>query len=266
MEWKGLSLPTMRLAAIGDVAPAARSCQWLLAARRLAEWTGERRLTKSHSLRGNDARAAVRDLGLSGDPGAAGSTDLQRLWRVAIDMDFLEIWDGCSDLGPGMEWDLDDDEDVVELWIHLLLVTVDRLPMSRPAQAEQLPFMLSLYRAVEGLSVEDLVQRLIVNAEQKSERIAAADPGKVRPLYEVVAQLQLDALAEIDAVVLKDGSVRLTDLGRHGVRHWFEHVEHLTGWLQDIGIALTTKRLDSSKFTEETGTTGGVAGRDRAGG
>ncbi|WP_432946659.1 ABC transporter substrate-binding protein [Kribbella sp. CA-253562] len=31
--------------------------------------------------------------------------------------------------------------------------------------------------------------------------------------------------------------------------------EYLTGWFKDIGIALTTKRLDSSKFTEETGTT-----------
>ncbi len=31
--------------------------------------------------------------------------------------------------------------------------------------------------------------------------------------------------------------------------------EYLTGWLKEIGIQLTTKRLDSSKFTEETGTT-----------
>ncbi len=31
--------------------------------------------------------------------------------------------------------------------------------------------------------------------------------------------------------------------------------EYLTGWFKEIGIALTTKRLDSSKFTEETGTT-----------
>jgi peptide/nickel transport system substrate-binding protein len=32
--------------------------------------------------------------------------------------------------------------------------------------------------------------------------------------------------------------------------------EYLTGWFKEIGITLTTKRLDSSKFTEETGTTG----------
>jgi peptide/nickel transport system substrate-binding protein len=31
--------------------------------------------------------------------------------------------------------------------------------------------------------------------------------------------------------------------------------EYLTGWFKEIGITLTTKRLDSSKFTEETGTT-----------
>ncbi|TDO51346.1 peptide/nickel transport system substrate-binding protein [Kribbella sp. VKM Ac-2527] len=31
--------------------------------------------------------------------------------------------------------------------------------------------------------------------------------------------------------------------------------EYLTGWLKELGITLTTKRLDSSKFTEETGTT-----------
>ncbi|GAB2572209.1 ABC transporter substrate-binding protein [Kribbella endophytica] len=31
--------------------------------------------------------------------------------------------------------------------------------------------------------------------------------------------------------------------------------EYLTGWFKEIGIAVTTKRLDSSKFTEETGTT-----------
>jgi peptide/nickel transport system substrate-binding protein len=31
--------------------------------------------------------------------------------------------------------------------------------------------------------------------------------------------------------------------------------EYLTGWYKELGITLTTKRLDSSKFTEETGTT-----------
>jgi len=31
--------------------------------------------------------------------------------------------------------------------------------------------------------------------------------------------------------------------------------EYLTGWFKEVGIQLTTKRLDSSKFTEETGTT-----------
>ncbi|MEU8244710.1 ABC transporter substrate-binding protein [Nonomuraea sp. NPDC048916] len=31
--------------------------------------------------------------------------------------------------------------------------------------------------------------------------------------------------------------------------------EYLTGWFKEIGITLTTKKLDSSKFTEETGTT-----------
>ncbi|WP_433166553.1 ABC transporter substrate-binding protein [Kribbella sp. CA-247076] len=31
--------------------------------------------------------------------------------------------------------------------------------------------------------------------------------------------------------------------------------EYLTGWFKEIGIQLSTKRLDSSKFTEETGTT-----------
>jgi peptide/nickel transport system substrate-binding protein len=31
--------------------------------------------------------------------------------------------------------------------------------------------------------------------------------------------------------------------------------EYLTGWFKEIGITLTTKRLDSSKFTEETGVT-----------
>lgn len=32
--------------------------------------------------------------------------------------------------------------------------------------------------------------------------------------------------------------------------------EYLTGFLKEIGITVTTKKLDSSKFTEETGTTG----------
>ncbi|GAA3162402.1 ABC transporter substrate-binding protein [Planomonospora alba] len=31
--------------------------------------------------------------------------------------------------------------------------------------------------------------------------------------------------------------------------------QFLTGWLKEIGIALTTRRLDSNKFTEETGST-----------
>ncbi|WP_406047805.1 ABC transporter substrate-binding protein [Kribbella sp. NBC_00889] len=31
--------------------------------------------------------------------------------------------------------------------------------------------------------------------------------------------------------------------------------EYLTGWFKDIGIGLSTKRLDSTKFTEETGVT-----------
>ncbi|GAA3796212.1 ABC transporter substrate-binding protein [Sphaerisporangium flaviroseum] len=32
--------------------------------------------------------------------------------------------------------------------------------------------------------------------------------------------------------------------------------QFLTGWLKDIGIQLTTRKLDSNKFTEETGSTG----------
>ncbi|GLW06689.1 peptide ABC transporter substrate-binding protein [Microtetraspora sp. NBRC 13810] len=32
--------------------------------------------------------------------------------------------------------------------------------------------------------------------------------------------------------------------------------QFLTGWLKEIGIELTTRRLDSNKFTEETGSTG----------
>jgi peptide/nickel transport system substrate-binding protein len=32
--------------------------------------------------------------------------------------------------------------------------------------------------------------------------------------------------------------------------------QFLTGWFKDIGIALSTKKLDSNKFTEETGFTG----------
>lgn len=105
-----VTLPTVRLPPFSELAAAARDCRHLQAVLRLAEWTGNRRLTKAGNLTLADARLAVREFDLPDHPGARaarGFPELQALWSAVGELELL----GAAEKV--------DERRIVELWIGL---------------------------------------------------------------------------------------------------------------------------------------------------
>ncbi|MGH8574668.1 MAG: hypothetical protein ACREX8_19170, partial [Gammaproteobacteria bacterium] len=105
-----------------DVACAARHCEALSRAHRLATWVGEGRpVTPKHVLRPSDVPAAARVLGFLASSRintAAHVPALHRPWKVTLAIDFLQIADGHAVAGPALEqWPDTDDGTVCELWL-----------------------------------------------------------------------------------------------------------------------------------------------------
>jgi Plasmid pRiA4b ORF-3-like protein len=110
----------------GSVASAARRCEALSQAHRLAMWVGEGRLvTPKHVLRPRDVPAAARVLNFLGSSRINTAADvpaLHRPWKVALALGFLRIVDGHAMTGPALEqWPDADDTIVRELWFSGLV-------------------------------------------------------------------------------------------------------------------------------------------------
>ncbi len=105
-----------------SVAAAARHCEALSQARRLATWVGEGKpVTPKHVLRPRDVPAAAQVLNIP-VPARINTTAniraLHRPWKVALAIDFLRIVDGHAVTGPALgQWPDTDDTTVRELWL-----------------------------------------------------------------------------------------------------------------------------------------------------
>jgi hypothetical protein len=117
------------------VAPAARHCEALRRAHRLAIWVGESRpVTPKHVLRPRDVPAAAQVLSMPPPARintAAHVPALHRPWKVALAVDFLRIVDGHAVAGPARErWPDTDDTTVCELWLTGLVAAFARIMLS----------------------------------------------------------------------------------------------------------------------------------------
>ncbi|MGH3931627.1 MAG: hypothetical protein ACRDTF_16835, partial [Pseudonocardiaceae bacterium] len=105
-----------------SITAAARQCEALRQARRLATWVGEgKRVTPKHVLRPIDVPAAAQVLAISVPPRihtAATVPALHRPWKIALAIGFLRIVNGQAMAGPALDqWPDTDDDTVRELWL-----------------------------------------------------------------------------------------------------------------------------------------------------
>jgi hypothetical protein len=244
-------LPAMRLPPFGELAAAARQCVLLQAVRQMAEWTGERRVTKAGNLLLADARVAVRDLELRDHPqarSAAGFPELQNLWSYAQDMNLIEVADGRAKGRAG-----DTDGEVVEAWIDLLAMII-KLTGGSDGDQMSLAFLLQLYVEPRGITVEALAEH-VFTVTLASARGAAGpelntfDPGLRNSLTSIIGS-QVGALRAIDGIVVDGDLARLTDLGRFGMVHWFESDGIGAPFVMDLADATVPQIVDLGLFDE----------------
>ncbi len=157
------------------VASAARRCEALNRAHRLATWVGEGRpVTPKHVLRPRDVPAAARVLGVLASSRintAASVPALRRPWNVTLAIDFLRIVDGQAVAGLALEqWSDTDDTTMCELWLTGLVAALaadsgnedkagatafSRIMLGALA-IDPAPSIFELWeRACEALTVED---------------------------------------------------------------------------------------------------------------
>ena len=237
-------LPAVRLPPFGELAVAARRCEQLQLVRRLAEWTGKRRVTKTGNLLLADARPAVRKLGLPDHPEARASTgfpELKELWSLVVGMHLVEGGGGRA--AYVAEADDDSDSRVVEMWIDVLAMTLkshgDELSM---------PVLMRLYVDTRGITVKELAEHAIIASLEISLGEGGLDPGAVpaglgTALEPSIRDL-LGALAAIDALAADGDVVRLSDLGRFGLVHWFESGGIGAPFVMDLADATVAQVLD----------------------
>lgn len=244
-------LPAVRLPPFGELAAAARDCEQLQAVRRLAGWTGERRVTKAGNLTLADARVAARELGLPDHPGARaarGYPELQDLWTLAIDLELLTVHAGRAELGA--EVDDRSDREVVELWIDLLAMTLQDILVFPGDEARLMPLLMRLYVDVRGVTIDDLATHVLaasagLGADELGEALASITGGKgLEKAFEPIIQRQVEALEAIDALIFDDGLARLTHLGRFGLVHWFEVGGIGAPYVTDLADASVQEVLD----------------------
>lgn len=237
------ALPAVRLPALGELADAARGCERLQLIRRLARWTGKRRVTKAGTLLLADARTAVRELGLPEHPQARSATgfpELTALWSSVVGMHLVEGGAGRAEYRA--EVDDGSDRSVVQLWIDLLTTTL----LPRADDQLVLPVLMRLHvdtrgNTVEGLAEHALTASLEIGLDGPAStgllpRVQAAAEQSIRSLVE--------SLAAIDALIIEGELVRLTDLGRFGLVHWFESGGIGAPFVMDLADATVAEVLD----------------------
>jgi hypothetical protein len=204
------------------VASAARRCEALSRAHRLATWVGEGRpVTPKHVLRPCDVPAAARVLDFLASSRintAASVPALRRPWKVTLAIDFLRIVDGQAVAGPALgQWPDTDDTTMCELWLTGLVAglaadsgnedkagaTVFSRLMLGALATDPAPSVFELWeRACEALTVEDSY---------------VADPFFTTYRYKAGAPFTVlsDVLVEFGAATRHGAQLEMTPLG-----HW----------------------------------------------
>lgn len=227
-----LVLPTVLIAPDAALAERARDSPSLRGARRLAEWSVGRRVTKSGDLTLAEARRAVQELGLPGDQGpgrsparsAADFRELTLMWDYAVVGKLLRVDGGIAGKGRALG-DLRDgaDQHAYETWRLLFDAELDRWLDRPPLDLGLISTMLGLYIELGGVTDEDMVADAIeqhVECSQDHERDQVT--SKLGSIAAAMLEELVAALDALGAVQRFDGFVCLTDLGVFGLQGWFE--------------------------------------------
>lgn len=213
------------------VAIAARHCEALSRAHRLATWVGDGRpVTPKHVLRPRDVPAAAQVLSIPAPARintAADVSALHRPWKVALAIDFLRIIDGHAVTGPAREpWPDTDDTTVCELWLTGLVaafaaaarnedeagaaaftrIMLGALATDPPPSAVEL-----WQRAREALTFEDAY---VADPFFSAFRYSSGEPFTVIP----------DVLVEFGAATRHGGQWEMTPLGRWALQEMHAHM------------------------------------------
>ena len=269
-----LELPPVRLPPFGELVEAARRCAALQSVFRLAEWTGDRKVTKTGNLTLADARIANRDLGLPDHPEARvakGLHELRILWELALDLELLAVDAGRAELVAQTTGH--SDREIVELWIDLLTLTVQGLPILRGDEVAVTPLLMRLYVGTQGIRIEELAAHVLDDVAAIGAdwvNVSAGQSDALADLLVAMVRQNLDRLAAIDAVVVDDDVARLTDLGRFGLLHWFEmggihapYVSDLAGASVADLLGLGLTQHSTGLFTEWVAAIGPEAATER---
>jgi hypothetical protein len=223
----------------GDLAAAARHCPPLERAHRLAAWVGESRPVTTAGVLGAPAAAvAIQMLGLrpplddpeldarqeamflvpdrdTGDQ-ARRSTELSKVWDLAIDVDFLEVCDDTVRPGPGMcRWPRGEAAEVLEVWAAGLASATRRAYDHEPVRLPErlclgtLPALDPLYGA-DSVALTDLRAGLARRAAHDglTEELRTWTERYGDPLSPL-----LGCLSEFGAIALSGDRAGLTPLG-----------------------------------------------------
>jgi hypothetical protein len=243
-------LPTVRLPPFGELAAAGRRCERLQTVRRLAEWVGDRRVTKAGNLTLADARAAVQELGLPDYPSARTANrfpELHTLWRLAVELEFLEVKNGRAEFGAALQ--ADSDSEIVELWVDLLSITLHDAVEQPGDEAKLMPLLVGLYLTTGGVTIDDLTTHVAaasfdVGVDEITTALRSINPQFLGMAFGPIVQSHLATLEAIDAVVLDGEEARLTDLGRFGLACRFEMGGIGAPFVTDLAEATVAQILD----------------------
>ncbi|GAA3153568.1 hypothetical protein GCM10010466_50660 [Planomonospora alba] len=211
---EALSFPPVELAPAEELARAVLDVPLVRDARRLAVWTGTRRVTAECLL--PDPAGAAAELGLP------GPDRLHLLWVVAVNTGMLRISRGTAAPGPFTPAGDLPPQELLEFWDGVVMDVLDRADESLTGSAvvdEHLAEMLAtLYAMGDGLAPATLVKGILQSHEVACEaspaqmrRLAAALPGELAAALDLLGYCGLIEWSPA-------GRPRLTPLGVWAVR------------------------------------------------
>ena len=204
------------------VATAARHCEALSRAHRLATWVGDGRpVTPKHVLRPRDVPAAAQVLGFLAPARINTAADvraLHRPWKVALAIDFLRIVDGHAVAGSALEpWPDTDDTTVGELWLTGLVAA-----LAADAGNEDEAGAIAFSRIMLGALATDPPPSVVEHWERAREALTfevayVADPFFTPYRYKAGDPFTVisDVLVEFGAATRHGTQLEMTPLG-----HW----------------------------------------------
>jgi hypothetical protein len=242
-----LSFPPVVLASEAELAGAVPTVPLVHDARRLATWTGTRKVTAERLLTIEDARAAVAELELpvpAGDlPIARGASELvplHLLWVVAVNTGLLQIVGDTAVPGPFARSQEVTHRAMLEFWDGVVMDVLDRadegLTGSDVVDDHLAELLATMYSVSEGIAQATLIKGILQSHEvaceasaQDIRRLTALLPGELGGALRLLAYCGLIERVE-------EGMPRLTPLGQWAVRQDLLREGHDAPTVEEVSV------------------------------